>query len=327
MVRRTERDDVTGVRGPSGVAARLSQAGAAPTVSFELYPPRTEAGMTALKATVERLVETRPDFVSVTYGASGTTRETSREVVRWVRATTGVPVVAHLTCVGAPWDEVRRVAEGFLEDGVRDLLALRGDPPRGMPQWQPHPDGLASGSELVARLRELAGELDEPLSIGVAATPSAAWTAPPAPPVAGGDDIRALLAKEAAGADYAITQVFFDPQVYGGYVAAARAAGVTIPIIPGIVPLADPARLRRLQEISGVPVPPSVLVRLDTTEGEERSQVGLRLGVGLVRRVLEAGAPGVHLYTFNQHAAVSQLLGGLHLRRRTAGHAPGAQAR
>lgn len=305
---------MTGSRQTTGVAARLARPGP-PSVSFELYPPRTAAGMTSLKAAVERLVEARPDFISVTYGASGSTQDSSREVVRWLRSSTDVTVVAHLTCVGAPWDDVRRVAEGFLEDGVRDLLALRGDPPRGEPDWRPHPAGLRSGSELVARLRELGDEHRVPLSLGVAATPSAAWAAPPAAPTPGADDVQALLAKQAAGADYAITQVFFSPDAYASYVAAARASGVTIPVLPGVVPLADPGRLRRLQQISGVPVPPSVLVRLDTSGSEERAAVGRRLGVGLVHRVLAAGAPGVHLYTFNAHGAVLDLLGGLHLPR------------
>jgi methylenetetrahydrofolate reductase (NADPH) len=309
---------------PSGVAALL-QAGAAPTVSFELYPPRTEAGMTALKRTVEQLVQVRPDFVSVTYGASGSTRETSREVVRWLRTTTDVRVVAHLTCVGAPWPEVRAVAEGFLEEGVRDLLALRGDPPRGATEWRPHPEGLRSGSELVARLRELADEVGEPVSLGVAATPSAAYAVPPAPPLPDGDEIRALLAKQDAGADYAISQVFFEPTSYTGYVAAAREAGVTLPVLPGIVPLVDPARLRRLEEISRVPVPPGVLARLESVAPEERDRVGLGLGVGLVRAVLDAGAPGVHLYTFNQHAASLALLGALGLRDRRRSRAGAAR--
>lgn len=312
---------MTQPREPSGVAARLRESAGQPSVSFELYPPRTEAGMVALKSTVEHLAEAEPDFFSVTYGASGSTRETSREVVCWIRANTGIRVVAHLTCVGAPWDEVRRVAEGFLEDGVRDLLALRGDPPRGVAEWRPHPAGLRSGAELVARLRDLGTQLAEPLSIGVAATPSAPWAAPPNPPVGAGDDLQALLAKESAGADYAVTQVFYDPATYHGYVTAARAAGVTIPVLPGIVPLADPARLRRLQAISGVPVPASVLVRLDTASPAERPDVALRLGVGLVHRVFAAGAPGVHLYTFNQHPAVLDLLGGIRVRR------PGADAR
>lgn len=301
-----------GRTGSSGVAARVADP-ARPTVSFELYPPRTPAGMTSMQRAVEQLAAIGPDFFSVTYGASGSTRETSREVVRWLKANTDADVVAHLTCVGVPWAELRATAEGFLEDGVRDLLALRGDPPRGVSTWEPHPDGLRSGSELVARLRDLGREHGVPLSIGVAATPSAAWAAPGESPVPGRDDVLALLAKQEAGADYAITQVFFEPHVYAGYVAAARAAGVRIPVLPGIVPLVDPARLRRLQQISGVPVPPAVLVRLDLSDEDERVVVGRQLGVGLVERLVEAGAPGVHLYTFNTHPASLDLLTALHL--------------
>lgn len=298
---------------PPGVAARIADPARA-TVSFELYPPRTEAGMASLHRAVEHLAQARPDFFSVTYGASGSTRETSREVVRWLKTRTDVDVVAHLTCVGVPWDDLRRTAEGFLEEGVRDVLALRGDPPTGVAHWAAHPEGLRSGSELVARLRELGAEHGIPLSVGVAATPSAAWARPGEQASPGADDVLALLAKQEAGADYAITQVFFEPETYRDYVAAARAAGVRIPVLPGIVPLADPARLRRLQEISGVPVPPAVLERLDSAADDEaRAAEGRRLGVELVDRVLGADAPGVHLYTFNTHPATLDLLAALRL--------------
>lgn len=297
---------------PSGVAARIADP-ARRTVSFELYPPRTAAGMASLQRAVEHLAAAGPDFFSVTYGASGSTQETSREVVRWLKTATDADVVAHLTCVGVPWDELRRTAEGFLEEGVSDVLALRGDPPKGVAHWEPHPDGLRSGSELVQRLRELGAEHGVPLSVGVAATPSAAWARPGEEPVPGHDDVLALRAKQDAGADYAITQVFFAPETYAEYVTAARAAGVTIPVLPGIVPLAEPARLRRLEQISGVPVPASVLVRLDMCTDEERVDVGRRLGLGLVGGVFAAGAPGVHLYTFNTHPATLDLLAALPL--------------
>lgn len=298
---------------PTAVAARIADP-ARRTVSFELYPPRTPGGMATLQRAVEHLITARPDFISVTYGASGSTKETSREVVRWLKQSTDVDVVAHLTCVGAPWEEVRATAEGFLEEGVRDLLALRGDPPRGVDAWEPHPDGLRSGAELVARLRELGGEHGEPISIGVAATPSAAFARPGQAPLAGEDDVLALLAKQEAGADYAITQVFYTAETYAEYVGAARAAGVTLPVLPGIVPLADPVRLRRLQEISGVPVPPAVLEALDACgDDEERVVTGRALGVGLVEALFAQGAPGVHLFTFNTHPTSLDLLAALGL--------------
>lgn len=309
-------------RRPSGVAARLHDAAAlGPTVSFELYPPRTPAANETLWSTIARLAEATPDFFSVTYGASGSSRETSRAVVQWILAHTSAPAVAHLTCIGAPRPEVQGIASRLLADGVRDFLALRGDPPAGVTDWQPHPDGLERASELVSLLREIEPASEgAALSIGVAASPAAV-----PPGTAPGDelcgDLQALLAKQAAGGDYAITQVFFDPEDYTRYVGVARDAGVTIPLLPGIVPLNDPARLRRLQEISGVPVPASILARLDAETDElRRRAAGTAMGVELAEAVLAAGAPGLHVYTFNQHRAALELLAGAHLDGRS--HAP-----
>lgn len=309
-------DHVRTDRQPSGVAARLAAVAAAgPSVSFELYPPKTETTRAALPATIARLAAARPDFFSVTYGASGSTREVSHDVVRSILATTGSDVVAHLTCIGLPWEQVRPVAEQFLDDGVRNLLALRGDPPAGVPDWRPQPGGLRHAADLVGRLHELGVERGVPLSVGVAATPTNRWAAPPATPEPGDDDIQALLAKQHAGADYAITQVFFEASSYITYRDAARAAGVTIPLLPGVVPLANAARLRRLQQISGVPVPAEVLVRLDAAgdDDDRRRAEGRAMGADLVRAVLDAGAPGLHVYTFNEHAATLDLLEGVDL--------------
>ena len=313
-----ERSTDVSIHGrPSGVAARVTAP--EPSVSFELYPPKTDATRAALPDTLVRLAEARPDFFSVTYGASGSTRHISHDVVRWILANTGTDVVAHLTCIGLPWAQVRPVAEQFLADGVRNLLALRGDPPADVPDWRPEPGGLRYASELVTHLFELGDELGVPLSVGVAATPSAHWQVPYHPSEDGddaGDDIQALLAKQEAGADYAITQVFFEVSSYTRYLAAARTAGVTIPLLPGIVPLTDQKRLRRLQEISGVPVPPEILQRLDVaTDLAERRAVGTAMGVDLVHQVLAAGAPGLHIYTFDQHTAPLDLLEGAHLDR------------
>ena len=291
------------------VAAPASPDGtpAAPaTVSFELDPPRTAAGSESLWRTIAELTAAAPDFFSVTYGASGSSRETSREVVRWILAHTDDRVVAHLTCLGAPPEEVRAVAEQLVSDGVRDFLALRGDPPAGVPDRTPHAAGLQRASELVTLLRGLGDESGHELSVAVAANP---WALRSAPAGSCGD-LQALRAKQDAGADYAITQVFFEVGDYVRYVEAARGAGVTLPLLPGIVPLNNPVRLRRLEEISGVQVPARILERLDAeTDDEARSRVGTVLGTELLEQVLEAGAPGVHLYTFNQHQASLDLLG------------------
>jgi methylenetetrahydrofolate reductase (NADPH) len=294
----------------SGVAARLRDTTSGPSLSFELYPPQTAEANLALRGTITRLVAAGPDFFSVTYGASGSSRETSRAVVQWILANTSVTAVAHLTCIGSPREDVRAVAEALIGDGVRDFLALRGDPPAGVAGWRPHPNGLRRASELVELLRELEADSGESLSIGVAATPSALPAAGPAVC----DDIQALCAKQDAGADYAISQVFFEVGSYVRYRDAALAAGVNIPLLPGVVPLTDPQRLRRLQEVSGVAVPPSVLQRLDAeSDPIRRNAVGTVLGVELAHQVIDAGAPGLHLYTFNQHAATLDLLKGANL--------------
>jgi len=305
----------------TGVPARLDLVDTlGPTLSFELYPPRSEPAMDALWRTIPQLTQAAPDFLSITYGASGSSRETSRAVVRRVLAETDILPVAHLTCIGSPREEVRRVAEEFLADGVRDFLALRGDPPAGVIDWTPHPRGLQTAAELVALLREM----DETIGIAAAATPSAVVGTPlpdgrlPQAPLPG--DLLALLAKQAAGAQYAITQVFFEVETYVRYLAVARAAGVHLPLLPGLVPLDDPARLRRLQEISGVPVPAWILEVLEAEVDEERRRAaGAAMGAELAQQVIAAGAPGLHLYTFNQHRASLALLERAALTRRPVG--------
>jgi methylenetetrahydrofolate reductase (NADPH) len=296
----------------AAVPTRLSAtAQRGPSVSFELYPPRSPAAAATLwDRTIPALLDTAPDFLSVTYGASGSSRDASREVVRHIAERSGVAPVAHLTCIGAPRDELVKVAQGFMADGVRDFLALRGDPPAGAKTWTQSPDGLQRASELVELLRDL----DPALGIGAAASPSCLTDHVHEPTGCG--DLLALKAKQDAGAQYAITQVFFDSASYRSYVETARAAGVHLPIVPGLVPLSDPVRLRRLEEISGVPVPKRILAALDAEPDEtRRNAAGLAMGAELVESVLASGAPGVHLYTFNQAPAALALLDRIGLRR------------
>ncbi|WP_169164188.1 methylenetetrahydrofolate reductase [Cellulomonas taurus] len=292
-----------------------------PTVSFELYPPRNPNAAPKLWSTVRALADVRPDFVSVTYGASGSTRDTTRTLVRRLLRETSLTPIAHLTCVGTSRAELAATVEEFLDEGVRAFLALRGDPPTDG-SWQAHPDGLPTASALVELLREIEARrcasspaqavraTVRPLSVAVAAFPRGNAGAGSTRE----QDIAALLAKQAAGADFAITQLFYDAPSYLELVALARDAGVTIPIVPGIIPMTDPARLRRVQQLTGVEVPESVLSRLDAfdpeTEAAARHRVGTRLGIDLVNAVLDGGAPGVHLYTFNNAGPALDLLDG-----------------
>ncbi len=303
-------------------AARPSAANNRPTISFELFPPRNPDAAPRLWATVQALESVHPDFVSVTYGASGKTRVTTRQMVsRLLRETTLNPI-AHLTCVGTSREDITAIVEEFLDEGVRSFLALRGDPPVDQDGWAAHPEGLQTAGELVELLREIEAQRCadspsqavrarvRPLSVAVAAFPRGNHAT-------GGtraQDVASLLSKQEAGADFAITQVFFEADDYLGIVAEARDAGVTIPIIPGIIPTTDPARLLRVQELTGVPVPERLFDLLGSADDElDRHRRGIRASVDLVNGVLDGGAPGVHLYTFNQHHAALDLLEGAHL--------------
>lgn len=301
-------------------APLFDEPGRGPSVSFELYPPRTPRGQENLRRTVAALAETEPDFFSVTYGASGATRTTSRELIEEILASTHVTPLAHLTCVGASAEDLGEYICSLLDRGVRDFLALRGDPPAGEPDWRPHPDGLTRSAELVRLLRQLAAERHptERVSISVATYPGGAHDAR-GRPVVSADDVAALVEKQAAGADFAITQLFYDARHYAELVRAARAAGVHIPIVPGIIPLTEANRLRRMVQLTDVPVPEALLRTLDeAADAEEAYQLGLRASVELLHAVLDAGAPGVHLYTFNTSRAACDLLYHAGLRRMPA---------
>jgi methylenetetrahydrofolate reductase (NADPH) len=286
----------------------------APTLSFELFPPRTPEAQDALWDTIARLAEAGPDFASITYGANGTTRRSSRDVVRRLAHAHTIPPLAHLTCVDQSRDEVTAVIHEFLDEGVRDFLALRGDPPVGQPDWRPHPDGLRYASELVAHIRDVAaarGIGRDELSIGVAAFPAAhaheQWRQ---------QGLDVLRAKRDAGADFAVTQVFYDADQWRSLVDDARAQGIDLPILPGIIPLLSTGRAARLEQLTGVPAPDALLAALEAAEGEEGARVaGVAFAADLARELLDAGAPGIHVYTFNRHEAALELVSAAGLGR------------
>lgn len=300
-----------------------------PTVSFELMPPRNPSAAPRFWETVRRLLAARPDFVSVTYGAAGNDRDTAREVVAHLVRETPVVPIAHLTCVGTSRETVSDVVEGFLADGVRSFLALRGDPPAHDPGWRPAPDGLASSDDLVRLLREVEARrcaqhpgdalrgAARPLTVAVAAFPAGN----PAAGTTREQEVERLLAKQHAGADFAITQLCYEPETYVGFVDAARAAGVMIPVLAGILPMTEPRRLHRVHELTGVEPPAHLLPLLEAcADPEAQHALGTGHTVRLARAVLDAGAPGLHVYTFNQHRAALDLLAGLDL------HCAGAPA-
>ena len=289
--------------------------------SFELYPPRTPHSTAALHETVRRLADAGPSFLSVTYGAGGSTGGRSLEVLRFIREHTDAEPLAHLTCVGNTYAAATRLIREFLDAGILSFLALRGDPPAR--SEEPFLGDLESAAQLVQLIDRVQAERapyeerpvpGHPGAVQIAArrkTRIAVAAFPNGHPRSRrrGEDIEALLAKQAAGATFALTQLFFHADDYLGFVERARAAGITIPIHPGIMPITSPARLRRVLELTGEEIPGQLAIALEvepTSEGRER--IGIEWAARLVREVVDGGAAGVHLYAFNQHHTVLAVL-------------------
>jgi len=300
-----------------------------PTFSFELYPPRTPAAEVALLDSLDHLVAAGPEFISVTYGASGSSKGASLDVLEKVLAKTSA--MAHLTCVGSSYDEAGRLIRDFLDAGVTSFLALRGDPPADSHEGEAFLGDLGSAGELVQLIHRIQAErahfteVDIPgahgakriakgkkVTIAVAAFPNGH---PRSRSVE--QDLDTLLAKEAAGANLAITQLFFHAEDYLRFVDQARAAGVTMRILPGIMPVLSPARLHRIVDLTDEMLPLPLLRRLEaeaTPEGQ--AAVGIEHAIRLVNEVVTNDDDGVHLYTFNQHEPVLAVLRGAGLLER-----------
>ena len=302
-----------------------------PTFSFELYPPRNPAAEVALLESLDHLVAAGPEFISVTYGANGSSKGASLEVLQRVMSRTNA--MAHLTCVGSSYAEATRLIREFLDSGVTSFLALRGDPPAGTAEGEEFLGDLGSAGELVQLIHRVQAERvpfieeDVPgfpgakrigdrtkVTIAVAAFPNGH---PRSRSVE--QDLDTLLAKEAAGANLAISQLFFEADDYLRFVDQARSAGVTMRILPGIMPVLSPARLRRIVELTDERLPTDLLRKLEaepTAEGQ--AAVGIAHAIDLGSKVLTGtapigGEPGLHLYTFNQHEPVLAVLRGVGL--------------
>jgi methylenetetrahydrofolate reductase (NADPH) len=265
-------------------------------VSFEFFPPKTDKGMEKLYTAVEQLKPCRPSFVSVTYGAGGSTRDRTIELVSRIKRDLGVETMAHLTCVGATKKEIADVLDRLAGAGIENVLALRGDPPKGEDTFVKTKGGFAYANELVAFIREE----DYPFSVGAACYPEGHPECDDLD-----DDLDNLKRKVDAGVDFLITQLFFDNQDYFAFKRRARQAGIELPIIPGLMPVTNVAQIQRFTKMCGARIPQELYRRLKIVEDEAAAVVatGMYWTARQAKYLLEGGAPGVHFYTLNKSSA------------------------
>ncbi len=278
-----------------------------PVFSFEFFPPKDDEGMERLLGAASELKQYEPDFVSVTYGAGGSTRDRTIEVVKRMRLELELEAMAHFSVVGATREElVKTLAEMHAAD-IDNVLALRGDAPKGQEEWRPEPGGLRYSSELAALISE-----SYPFCIGAACFPE---VHPEAESMA--HDIDFLKEKLAAGATFLITQLFFDNDFYFDFVDEARAAGITVPIIPGIMPITNYHQIKRFTEMCGATIPEALERELapSADDPEAVTDLGVAYATLQCTELLARGAPGVHFYTLNKSPATRAILGALRAAR------------
>ncbi len=272
--------------------------------SFEFFPPKSEEGVDALFTTVSKLKRFQPAYVSVTYGAGGSTRRLTEELVTRIQRETGIDAMAHLTCVGATREELTRVLAGLRDGGVENVLALRGDPPQGSQVFEVTAGGFKQASELVALIHEEFSEL----CVAAACYPEVHPEA-----VTAAADLEHLKRKVDAGVSFLVTQLFFDSNVYLHFVERCRAAGIEVPIIPGIMPITSAEQVKRFIAMIGASIPGDLLMNVERAGADREAlrQVGVEHAVKQCERLLAEGAPGLHFYTLNRSTATTEILSAL----------------
>ena len=273
-----------------------------PSISFEFFPPRSDEAGAQLERTIAELAALEPSFVSVTYGAGGSTREKTLEIVSRIRRQTGIESMAHLTCVGNTQEEIGAVVARLADAGVSNILALRGDPPKGETTFTAVDGGFSYANQLVEFIRAGHGAA---LSVGAAAYPEKH-------PECGNPavDLKNLKRKVDAGADFLITQLFFDNRRYWEFCERARDAGIRVPIIPGIMPITNAAQVERFTVACGATLPFRLAAELDRrrTDPQAVLQLGVAHATAQCIDLLHGGAPGIHFYTLNRSTATKDVL-------------------
>jgi methylenetetrahydrofolate reductase (NADPH) len=275
-----------------------------PLFSFEFFPPKSDAGERVLGIALESLRALSPDFVSVTYGAGGSSRGRTLELTKWIKQELGIEAMAHLSCVGSTREELQAIVDDMSAAGIDNILALRGDPPRGQTGWEPHPGGLSYSTELAGLIRA-----DNPnVCLGGACFPE---VHPEAPDLA--HDLRFLKEKVDNGVSFLITQLFFDNELYFRFVDEARAAGIEVPIVPGVMPITDLSQIKTITGMCGATIPQNLLEALEwrSHDPEAVLQLGVSYATLQCAELLARGAPGIHFYTLNRSHATRAILSAL----------------
>jgi methylenetetrahydrofolate reductase (NADPH) len=273
-----------------------------PFFSFEFFPPKSDEGEAQLLETVETLRPLRPAFVSVTYGAGGSTRARTLGVARRIQDEIGLTVMAHATIVGATRADLRSLFDEIARSGIKNVLALRGDPPRGT-AFSAEPGGLAASTELIAMLKR-----DYEFSIGAACYPETHAEAASA-----ADDLSFLAAKVKAGAQFLVSQLFFDNDKFFKFVERARAAGIAVPILPGIMPITNYEQIDRFTKMCGATIPPKLRVELEDRRDDPDAVEDLGVAYATLQctDLLRRGVPGIHFYTLNRSPATRAIVSSL----------------
>ncbi|QRN93853.1 methylenetetrahydrofolate reductase [NAD(P)H] [Archangium violaceum] len=278
-----------------------------PCFSFEFFPPKTDEGTANLLKTLEDLALLDPGFVSVTYGAGGSTRDKTVELVTRIKRETGIEAMAHLTCVGHTRDELREVLHRLAQAKIENVLALRGDPPQGQKTFEPVPGGLRNATELVRFIREE----DFNFCLGGACYPEGHVETG-----SRDEDLKHLKAKVDAGLDFVITQLFFDNAFYFDFVERARRIGINVPIVPGIMPITNYEQVQRFTRMCGATVPMRLTLQLERVKDQPEALVQLGVAHATVQcmELLSRGVPGIHFYTLNKSPATRMIVSALRAR-------------